>query len=220
MNRRTEVLPGQLAFDALLADTAHTNHQRKLDQQFGHLPTTMDAAVPFMRDLLQRHHDAMLAGSAKAVRALRQEAHDLAYKLNDYQPGILADKDAPGCVLQKLTAAADGDVPLWGQAARFEITHGKMRVRIEMDGLFGIAATAMTWLGFSAHAIDRKKPFLSDTGYRSFLGVGGSSLEPGIAPDTFARAIIATFIERELKGKLRKILPVVPVSRPTMKKRR
>jgi hypothetical protein len=199
----------QLSFEALLSDGAKTNLQRKQDRIYGHLPATLEAALPFYRDLLQRHHDAMMTGDAKAVRALRQEAHDLAYKLNDYQPGILADDDAPGCVLEKLAAAKTGEMPLWGQAANFEIQHGKMRVGIKMDGLFGIGATAMTWLGFSAHAIEKNKPFLSDTGYRSFLGVGGGSLEPGIMPDTFVKAVIAAHVDRDLKGKLMKIIPLV-----------
>ncbi|TAJ81857.1 hypothetical protein [Reyranella sp.] len=139
-----------------------------------------------------------------------RRAHDLAYKLNGYNPGIIADEEAPGCVLEKRTAAKKGEVPLWGQTANFEIRHGKMRVRIEMDGLFGIGATAMTWLGFSAHAVEKNKPFLSDTGYRSFLGVNSLSLEPGITPDAFAEGVIAAFVDRQLKGKLKKIVPLRP----------
>ena len=81
------------------------------------------------------------------------------------------------------------------------------RVRIETDGLFGIGATHIAWMGFSAHAIEKAKPFLSDTGYRSFLGVGGA-LVSGFTPDTFAAAIIAAYVDRELKGRLRKIVPL------------
>lgn len=209
---RTQEAASQLSFDALLVDTAKANQQRKLDRQYGHLPSTMDQALPFYRSLIQKHHDAMMAGDAKGVRELREQAHDLAYKLNNYEPGIIADDDAPGCVLERECAAKDGEVPLWGQAANFEITHGKMRVGIEMDGLFGIGATHMTWLGFSAHAVEKKKPFLSDTGYRSFLGIGGRTLEPGIAPEAFARAVIAAFVDRDLKGKLKKIVPSMPPS--------
>ena len=68
-------------------------------------------------------------------------------------------------MLARLTAAEPDTVPLWGQVGSFEVRHGKMRVRIEMEGLYGIAATFRWWLGFSAHAIYRNKPFLSDTGY-------------------------------------------------------
>lgn len=50
------------------------------------------------------------------------------------------------------------------------------------------------------------KPFLSETGYRSFLGVGGA-LRPGYTPDGFAAAIIDGYVTKELRGKLRTIEP-------------
>lgn len=82
-----------------------------------------------------------------------------------------------------------------------------MRVRIEMDGIFGIGASHMPWIGFAAHAVEKNKPFLSETGYRSFLGVGGG-LCPGYTPDMFAAGIVGAYVERELKGRLRKIVPI------------
>jgi len=81
-----------------------------------------------------------------------------------------------------------------------------MRVRIEMEGLFGIGAGSMAWLGFSAHAVDQGRPFLSQTGYRSFLGVGGA-LAPGHTPESFCGAIVDAYVAREVKGRLREIAP-------------
>ena len=100
-------------------------------------------------------------------------------RLNNYEPGILAGADAPGCVLARLTRASEGAVPLWGQRSSFIIERRAMRVRIELEGMFGIGARFMSWLGLGAHAVDWDKPFLSETGYRSFLGVGGG-LRPAI----------------------------------------
>lgn len=200
-------MTSQLSFEALLVDAASTNEARKLDREYGHLPATMDAAIPFYRDLIQQHHEAMMAGDADKVRSLREDAGKLACKLNNYEAGIIADEKAPGSVLARVTAAEPVLVPLWGQVGSFEIRHGKMRVRIEMEGLYGIGASYRSWLGFSAHAVERNKPFLSDTGYRSFLGVGGT-LDAGYAPDAFAKGIVAAYVERELKGKLRKIVPL------------
>jgi hypothetical protein len=57
------------------------------------------------------------------------------------------------------------------------------------------------------HAVEKNKPFLSETAYRSFLGVGGV-LCPGYTPDQFATGIVGAFVERELKGKLCKIVPL------------
>lgn len=212
MSRRIHTLPGQLAFDALLAHTEAANEARIKDRQYGHLPSTMDTALPFFRDLLERHHKAMLEGDTNAVARLRKDANDLATKLNNYQPGIIADEDAPGSVLERMTRAEDGQIPLWGQAGSFEIKHKKMRVRIEMEGLFGIGATFVSWLGFSAHAVDKTKPFLSETGYRSFLGSGGP-LRAGYTPDAFVQSVIADHVSRHLRGKLLKIVPLIRIRR-------
>jgi hypothetical protein len=197
----------QLGFDALLTESDTENRLRTERQAFAHLPDTMEAALPFFRTLIDQHHAAMLAGDALSVARLREEANNLAYKLNNFEPGILADENAPGCVLERLTQAEKGAPLLWGQAGWFEIAYKGMRVGIEMDGLYGIGASHMSWIGFSAHALDCDKPFLSDTGYRSFLGVGGA-LRPGYTPETFAASIIAAYIEHDLKGRLRKIVPL------------
>ena len=97
-----------------------------------------------------------------------------------------------------------GTVPLWGQTGDFIITVDDMRVRIELEGMFGLAARFSFWPGFSAHAVDHDRPFLSETGYRSFLGIHAEP-QPGLTPDTFTRNVIATYVERELKGKLEAI---------------
>lgn len=193
----------QLGFEALLTTAAADNAQRKEERACAHLPGTMPEAVPFLNALIDRHHTAMLAGDAGMVERLREEAHRLAFKLNDYEPGILADDNAPGSVLERLTRAPEGTVPRWGQSGTFMVDCPGMRVRIDMDGLFGIAWHS-SWLGFAAHAVNWDAPFLSETGYRSFLGVGGP-LRPGHTPETFAAAMIAAHVRVELKGKLRKI---------------
>jgi hypothetical protein len=130
--------------------------------------------------------------------------HLLARKLSGFEPGILADENAPACVLDRGTAAPAGEVPLWGQSGTFEITHSGMRVRIEMDGMFGIGAKP--WPGFSAHAVEWDKPFLSETGYRSFLGLFGV-LRADATPESFACRAIAMHVARELKGRLLTIRP-------------
>lgn len=81
-----------------------------------------------------------------------------------------------------------------------------MALRVDMGGLFGIGATAMPFLGFSVRAVDAEKPFLSATGYRSFLGV---SVEPwrGITTDGFVRRAVELHVEQELKGRLLRIDP-------------
>ena len=192
----------QLGFDALLLDADHTNYARKLEDQTRHLPATMADALPFFLELLEEHHAAMLAGQVDEVMFCREEAHRLAVKLNGGKAGILADKDSsPGYVLARETAAAPGMVPLWGQKASFIVTAAGARVRIEMDGVFGICATSGFWLSFSAHAVDFDGPFISETGYRSFLGIHAEPV-PGITPDAFAEKVVAAHVAREMKGRL------------------
>lgn len=206
MSHRQQNDAGQLGFDALLGAADKQNKERRQERAHGHLPASMDEALPFYRSLIEKHHAAMLAGDSDTVQRIRSDAHHLALKLNNYEPGILADDDAPGCVLDRMTRAPDGTVPLWGQSGTFILVQRAIRVRIELEGMFGIGARFVSWQGFSAHAIDWDKPFLSETGYRSFLGVGGA-LEPGHSPESFCAAIIAAHVMRELKGKLRMITP-------------
>jgi hypothetical protein len=62
------------------------------------------------------------------------------------------------------------------------------------------AADRVLLASLAAHALDWNKLFLSETGYRSFLGIGGD-LQPGFTPDSYARAIVAAHVRRELKGR-------------------
>ena len=75
-----------------------------------------------------------------------------------------------------------------------------------MEGLFGIGAGFGFWLGFAAHAVDGDRPFISETGYRSFLGVHAEPVAD-MTPERFAAEVVATHIRRELKGRLLAIQP-------------
>ena len=199
-------LTGQLGFDALLDNADSENRARKFERETAHLPGTFDEALPFYRELIERNHAAMLAADVIETMRLHDEAHKLALRLNGGEPGIIAHDNAPGYVLERGTAADPGTVPLWGQTGDFIITVGAMRVRIELEGMFGIGCGISFWPGFSAHAVDYDRPFLSPTGYRSFLGIHADP-QPGLTPDAFTREVIDAYVERELKGKL---LPIAP----------
>lgn len=119
-------------------------------------------------------------------------------------PGILGDHDAPGYVLARETTATPSTVPLWGQTGEFTIDVDGMTVRIEQNGIFGIGSSHMFWPGFVAHAVEYDKPFLSETGYRSFIGAQGTVVS-GFTPDRYAEEIIRSYIQRECKGKVLRI---------------
>ena len=196
----------QLGFDALLLEADSTNHARRVEQANAHLPGTMEEALPFLWELLDEHHAVMLAGQVDEVMFCREEARRLAVKLNGGKAGILADEASPGCVLARETSAAPGTVPAWGQNGSFIVTVAGMRVRIEIEGIFGLFAAWSFWPSFSAHAVDPGRPFISETGYRSFLSVRLAPL-PGLLPDSFAAEAIEAHLRQEMKGKLVAIEP-------------
>lgn len=63
--------------------------------------------------------------------------------------------------LSSQVAAPDGEIPMYGQRGRFMLVIAGCRVDFHYDGLFGIC-------GGAGHVIDLDKPFISDTGFRSF----------------------------------------------------
>lgn len=191
----------QLGFEALLRDAERTNHDRRVAAATGHLPATMADALPFFRTLIEAHHDAMLRAAVDEVMRCREEAHTLAVKLNGGAPGILAGDDSSGHVLARETAAAAGAVPLWGQTGDFIVTAAGVRVRVEMDGMFGLGTAFGFWPGFSARAVELDRPFISETGYRSFIGLHAEPV-PRLTPDAFAGRVIAGHVARGMKGKL------------------
>jgi hypothetical protein len=104
-------------------------------------------------------------------------------------------------MLETLTAAEPGAIPLWGQTGGFTVDIRSVRVRIEMFGIFGIGACYMAWPNFSARAVDWNRPFISETGYRSFMGLNAPP-EPGLTAETFATAILEAYVARSLKGRM------------------
>ncbi len=54
------------------------------------------------------------------------------------------------------------------------------------------SSCAFYWPAFSARAVEFDRPFLSTTGYRSFLGVQGDPV-PGLSPDEFTRRVVESY---------------------------
>lgn len=194
-------IPGQLGFDALLSDAAEQNRAREFERETGHLPSTMEEALPFFCSLLEEHHAAMIGADIDRVFELREEARKLALRLGGGDPGILANSVAPACVLTERTTAAIGNIPLWGQAGTFVVEAAGTKARIKMDGIFGIGSLYCYWPGFSATCVDAEKPFISGTGYRRFIGLQAGATA-GITPDKFTRVVLEAHVSREMKGRL------------------
>lgn len=198
--------PDQLGFDALLQDADINNANQAFERETSHLPSGWADALEYHRKQIADHHAKMLAGGLEAAIAIRKEAHLLAQKLNGGAPGILASKDAPGCKLDVQASATPGDIPHWGQSGVFDIEAAGLHARVDMGSMFGIGATAMPYLGFSVRAVDPNRPFLSETGYRSFLGCTVPA-ECGMTTEGFVRRILESFVTRDLRGKLLRVDP-------------
>lgn len=191
-------------FDRVLVEADAVNRQRRFDRDTGHLPGTMEKAVRFHRRQIKDHDAAMRAADIEGALAIRRQAHLMAVRVNHGDPGILAGPDAPGYVLQTRCAAPAGTIPLWGQQGRFTLNLHGVPILIALDGMFGLGGRYGPYLGFSARAVDYERPFISDTGFRSFLG-GWLPVEPGITPEGFFTAVIAAHVSGAMKGKLRVI---------------
>jgi hypothetical protein len=170
------------------------------EEKTADMPAELEAALPYFRSLVERFHAAVLASDIDAVHRLEDDAKSLAIKLNGGTHfGMKAYEDSPCNVLERETAAPIGDIPLWGQAGEFTLNVRGCDIRIEIDSLYGICAPS-----FTANAVDWSKPFISPTGYRSFLGHGWTA---GCAVDVHVRAEIEGHIDHELKKGLVRIEP-------------
>jgi hypothetical protein len=69
------------------------------EQRTAHIPSTMEEAIPFYRKLIERHNAAMLDGDVPEAMKIREEAHELAYKINGGDAGIKGGPDASAYVL-------------------------------------------------------------------------------------------------------------------------
>lgn len=196
----------QLGFEDLLVQTDKINETRRIESELGHLPGNMADALPYYRDLMERFHAAMLVGSFEDAQGIAEEAYKLARRLNGGQSGIIASDSAPGCALARETASPSGSVPLWGQEGEFIVRICEMDILVKLDGLFGIGMPYCLFPGFEVYAVHPNKPFLSETGYRSFLGCR-TTISAGGTPKEFVTAIIKAFVERDLSGKLVSIAP-------------
>lgn len=192
-------MPVQLSFGDIFERAAFNEETR-------HLPRAKDEGITFYRGLIGRFNEVILAGDMKAAEALIAEAHNLAIKLNGGDVAIFADVTSVGNILERETAAPLGRVPLWGQISEGFVIQpmAGLNVRIVMEGMLGIARDPVS--SFSAHAVDLEKPFISDTGYQSFIG-WKFPFSPGMRPDDYVNTALARHIKRHLKGMLYMIEP-------------
>jgi hypothetical protein len=190
----------QLSFDELLAQTKTDNEALALKRKFPDLPSSWDEAIPYHHKLIERCNAAFIAADRDEIIRVYDEAEALAEILQGRTSGLLAP-DGAGTKLAEKTRGAPGTIPLWGQEGEFVIEAAGIPVRMDTDGIFGIATKYVLMPGFGANAVDYSKPFISETGFRSFIGYS-ATLEPGLTVDAFAKALIEHHVAHALKGLL------------------
>lgn len=191
----------QLGFDGLFAEAEAENEARRFRRETAELPDDIEAAFPFLRDLIAEHDATMRAGWIDETMEIRERARKLARKLNAGATlGLIAPDSPWRSMIARLQAEHEG-APRWGLGGSFEIAFLGVPVRIEMEDMLGIGASSGYWLGFAAHAVDAGRPFVSETGYRSVLGCGGP-LKIDIGPEAFVAAVLERHVETQLSGRL------------------
>lgn len=144
--------------------------------------------------LVERHHDAVLAGDVAELDATHEAYKALVYVLNGQTLfGCMADESSAGRVLARAVAATPGHVPGWGRAGEFLLEVDGMRMRVKVEQGLG------NHHSIDLHAVDLDKPFLSGTGYRSHGVTATSHL--GETVDQAVRRTVLALMEGEGKPK-------------------
>ena len=134
-------------------------HRAKLSS----LPDSDEALIEEARNLLTQYHDAMLDADGDLATDIQKRIEAVGEKMNGgTRFGIVTDEGAYGRLIP-LLSAPDGQEPMYGQPGRFVVTALGCRCAISTKGLFGFG-------GFEVRAIDFGRPFISQTGFRSFTG--------------------------------------------------
>lgn len=139
------------------------------------------------RKLIREIHAAVLSGDTEALGKLEDTLYDIPVELNGGKTFGSADmKDA----LAAACAAADGEVPLWGQAGRFFLCVDGMPVVVEYDPEHSHQ--------IELHAVLNDTLFVSETGYRCMYMHLPAKLHRGKTVDQAATDIIrATQTEKK-----------------------
>ena len=179
-------------------------------QRTAHFPAATDAAacVSFHAAIIDRYDAAMMKADTAAAVAVIDDC-DLffshVYAAYEDQKGVCY-ADVKG-QLSKASRAPDGTVPKWGQEGSFTITVASVLVRVEIEHLCGLGMFGENLLPhFSIHIVDKEKPFLSHTGYRSFFCTLHDT-EPGVTVADAIGRILREYVQREMKGKLERYDP-------------
>ena len=164
---------------------------------------TVEAALPYYIRLIRAHHKSTMEGDAQRICDLRDDAQQLACYLNGGTCMGICTPTGPATLLEEATAVHR--VPLWGQEGNFRVRMIGIPIAVKLEGLFGIGIFEADYPGFEVRAVDANLPFVSETGYRSFIGAGRRRLQPGLTPQAYVLRCLEEYLEGPMKGRLLRI---------------
>lgn len=164
------------------------------------LPSRPDAVcIDLGREALRRYDDALRRLAHDEADASAQELDELATEMHGGTIFGRAVDDGGAVRLWRALAAPDGTPPLWGQPGWLRVAvAGGVPVDVRFYGL-------ELFRGFDAYAVDAARPFISPTGYRSFISAFGYRPPDHLCaggPVKAALAIMDAHVTEELKGQL------------------
>jgi hypothetical protein len=164
-------------------------------------PDAFDVAILVYRESLAAYTAAMLAADSAAAAEAQAAAKAAVMscvtgKFSYYN--VLAGFEMD-------TDAVSGEIPPWGHTGAFVLPYASnLRLHVKMHGFVNLGVGPFR--GFEVRAVDASRPFISSSGYRSFIGAGYPGLfVPDTSVEMYLRAVLAKFIATDLKGKLPRI---------------
>lgn len=160
------------------------------------MPRDVGALIEIARAGIAGYHAAALSGDAAGMTKhgddVTAAVRSASFALNTYQ---LAAADQ----MRPYLEAKPGEEPMWGQPGRWVIEIAGCRADFHYGGL-------LDYLGNAAHVIDLEKPFISETGFRSFVGLGHGDVDGvigtgGLSPSAWFSRACAEQCATDMNGK-------------------
>lgn len=173
------------------------------------LPASDSDLLRAGRDAIMAYDAAIIAEAEMNADAARARYEAVLWKLNgrtyfaSYGSG-----DAAGYRLAEFCAAAPGEPGRWGQACEFSVEAKGMHAILEARGGFSLGGG----LSFNVHPEHMDAPFISETGYLSYMS-------PGIIFGAALPEAASIWLASLMRDKKPKIMPADAYARRCPSKR-
>lgn len=153
------------------------------------LPDTDAELIQHCRKLLEEYDRTLRAANLGFADDIAEKVRQCCIKLNGGNNfAMKCEPDGGMYRMEQAVRAPFQAVPMWGQPGEFTIEVHGIPARVRYSGLFGTCEH-----GFDVTAVEWDKPFLSPTGYRSFLGIyWRHRLDPNESVEDWIVAVVET----------------------------